>query len=131
MKFTTIAVASAALVGSAVSAATFDYGCSYPIHYFGASGIKSDITKTMNNWNNNRVVAKGFEESKVGSYLKVSCKVNDDTASSVYQKDCRNALSWLWNTVTADNSQWMDKSGFVPESCWVQNGVALIKWQQN
>ena len=61
----------------------------------------------------------------------MSCTVNDDTASDVYQNDCRNALSWPWNTVTAKDSQWMDAAGFVPENCWVQNGVALVQWQGN
>ncbi|KAF9362929.1 hypothetical protein BGX34_005244 [Mortierella sp. NVP85] len=129
MKFTTIAIASAAIIGSAVSAAPFSFSCTTPIHYYGVSGIKPDITNAMRKWKNDRVIGNGREEAYQGAFIRVSCRVNDDTASSVYQKDCRNALSWLWNTVTADNSQWMDKAGYVPQSCWVQNGSALIKWQ--
>jgi hypothetical protein len=84
----------------------------------------------MSYWNNNITVSKNYEAYGYGTYLKVTCKVNDDTASSFEQKDCRGALSWLWNSVTAKNSQWMDKTRYVPESCWVQNGAALIKWQR-
>ncbi|KAK3814008.1 MAG: hypothetical protein J3Q66DRAFT_370957 [Benniella sp.] len=132
MKFTAIAVASAALVGSAVSAAaTFDYSCTTPIHYHNASDVGHDINWGIRNWQNYNVVPNGSEDVYQASTLKFSCQAKNDSPSDVYEMNCRNALAWLWITVTGYGSQWID-NGFIPESCWVhwvQNGTALVKWQ--
>ncbi|KAK3814010.1 MAG: hypothetical protein J3Q66DRAFT_370959 [Benniella sp.] len=131
MKFTAVAVASAALVGSAVSAATLDYSCTTPIHYHNVSVVGPDISRGMTRWHNYVVVPNGYEEVYQASTLKFSCQAKNDSPFDVYRMNCRNALAWLWITVTGYGSQWKD-NGFVPESCWVhwvQNGTALVKWQ--
>ncbi|KAK3814009.1 MAG: hypothetical protein J3Q66DRAFT_402595 [Benniella sp.] len=132
MKFTAIAVTSAALVGSVVSAAaTFDYSCTTPIRHYNVSDVLLDINWGVRNWQNYNVVPIGSEDVYQAPTLKFSCQVKNDSPSDIVQMNCRNALAWLWISVTGYGSQWKD-NGFIPESCWVhwvQNGTALVKWQ--
>ncbi|KAF9166637.1 hypothetical protein DFQ26_007334 [Actinomortierella ambigua] len=126
MKFTSIAVAAAAFVATTVSAAQpFSWGCSSPVRYYGAKDLNADIMQARTNWNNDRTLFNGRSISFNARYLQLSCTANSDNASSVLQSDCWGAMSWLWNTVRADV---MDAKGFVPRSCWVQNGSLYTKW---
>ncbi|KAF9166636.1 hypothetical protein DFQ26_007333 [Actinomortierella ambigua] len=126
MKFTSIAVAAAAFVTTTVSAdQPFSWGCSSPVHFYGAKDIDAKFLLAKTNWNSTLALFNGHSICYSDGYLQFSCTANSDNTSPVPQSDCWGAMSWLWNTVRA---KVMDAQGFVPRSCWVQNGILYTKW---
>ncbi|KAF9316666.1 hypothetical protein BG003_001690 [Podila horticola] len=122
MKFTSIAFASVAYL--AASASAFNWSCEQE-HFYGQSGIRPDIMGAESQWNKENGVKNTV--SYTGSFLKITCQ---PLKSPVQQSlcDCRNALDWLWNTVNADNSQWLDRQGLLPRKCWVNNDALIVTW---
>ncbi|KAF8927054.1 hypothetical protein BGZ47_002363 [Haplosporangium gracile] len=122
MKFTSIAVASVAYM--AASASAFSWGCEGE-HYYGAKDIAVDVRNAKSSWDRNNDFVGTV--TKDGTWLRFQCsRINGNVASTL--KDCSNALDWLWATVNSPDSDYLDKKGLVPRSCYVNNDSIIVKW---
>ncbi|KAG0011768.1 hypothetical protein BGZ82_002877 [Podila clonocystis] len=123
MKFTSIAVALVAYMAASTSA--FSWGCEQE-HFYGAKDIEVDIRKIESSWSKANPIRTTVSAS--GTWLKVTCAPRSDLSATPILQDCSNALDWLWNTVNDAGSDYLDKKGLVPRSCWVDNDSITVKW---
>ncbi|KAF9368522.1 hypothetical protein CPB97_004522 [Podila verticillata] len=123
MKSTLIAVASVAYM--AASASAFSWGCQQE-HYYGAKDIAVDVRNIKSGWNKNNPF--GSTVTKDGKWVRVECTRRGNFHVTPLLSDCSDALDWLWNTVNAPGSDYLDKKGLVPRSCSVDNETIMVTW---
>ncbi|KAK3839407.1 MAG: hypothetical protein JOS17DRAFT_786048 [Linnemannia elongata] len=63
-----------------------------------------------------------------GTWVTASCEPRSGLPATPIYKDRSNALDWLWNKINAADSDYLDKKGLIPRTCWVDNDSITVRW---
>ncbi|KAF9354761.1 hypothetical protein BGX26_007385 [Mortierella sp. AD094] len=100
MKLSTSFVTIVAVAMTASVTSAFSLDClNWNIGNLPFKAVSVDINAAMKQWEKPQVVQKGATIWYNGKTVQVSCNVITSTQTSL---DCRNALSYLWNTVNSN-----------------------------